>query len=298
MKLLLNIDGGGVRGYFPLLILNYIEKKINKKISDIFDYYSGVSASSIILAGLLTKYSIDDTIQLFKNVSKNIFYRSYFHIIKSGSGLFDSKYTDYYINLELQKYFNDIKLTDIKKPFTILTYDIQNSSPKCWHSHNEKHDHYLWEIIRSSTAAPVYFPPYKLNEHVLIDGGVVANNLSEFIFTHALVHFGPDEEFYQISIGTGNFNPTPTTIPTGLWSWSGNLINVFFNASSTYEMNTLKKLSKIEKLKHFHRLDINLNQDILLDDYTAFDKMDIIFQQWLTTNQTLLDQICFELSQK
>ena len=58
MKRLLNIDGGGVRVYFPLLILDYIEQKTGKNILDLFDYYAGVSASSIILSGLLTKYSV------------------------------------------------------------------------------------------------------------------------------------------------------------------------------------------------------------------------------------------------
>jgi len=45
MKRLLNIDGGGVRVYFPLLILDYIEQKTGKNILDLFDYYAGVSAS-------------------------------------------------------------------------------------------------------------------------------------------------------------------------------------------------------------------------------------------------------------
>jgi patatin-like phospholipase/acyl hydrolase len=81
MKKLLNIDGGGVRVYFPLLILNYIEKKTNKKIIDLFDFYSGVSASSIILAGLLTNYSVEEIIKKFKTLSAQIFYKSYLYSI-------------------------------------------------------------------------------------------------------------------------------------------------------------------------------------------------------------------------
>ena len=67
MKKLLNIDGGGVRVYFSILILNYIEEKTGKEIIDLFDYYSGVSASSILLSALLTKYKLKDIIQLFKD---------------------------------------------------------------------------------------------------------------------------------------------------------------------------------------------------------------------------------------
>jgi len=290
MKKLLNIDGGGVRVYFPLLIMNYIEKKTNKKITDIFDFYSGVSASSIILSGILTKYSVEEIIRLFKEISHIIFYKSYYYTIKSVFGLLNSKYPDYYINQEFEKFFTGLKLADVKKPLSILTYDLANSKPICWHSYHDTHMEYdLWKLVRGSTAAPTYFPPFELNSHTLIDGGVVTNNLSELIFTHALVYYGQQEDFFQISIGTGNYNPKPAQTPSGMWSWAGSLINVFFNASASYEMSTLKKLSKIENLKHFYRLDINLDEDITLDDYTAFDKMDQIFDQWLEHNQAHLD---------
>ncbi len=295
MKRLLNIDGGGVRVYFPLLILNYIEQRTGKKILDLFDYYSGVSASSIILSGLLTKYSVKEIIDLFKELSKVIFYKSYYYSITSGFGLLSSKYPECYINEEFQKFFKDMKLSDVKKPLSILTYDLANSKPICWHSYSCASDYNLWEIVRGSTAAPTYFPPYKLESHLLVDGGVVTNNLSELIFTHALTHFGKEENFFQLSIGTGSYNPKPHNAPSGLLSWSGSIINVFFNASASYEMGQLKKLSLIENLKYFYRVDINLETDITLDDYNAFDQMDQIFTKWLEANIDYLNNICDDL---
>ena len=297
MKKLLNIDGGGVRVYFPLLIMNYIEKKTNKKIIEIFDFYSGVSASSIILSAILTEYTVEEIIKQFKEISKTIFYKSYFYTMSSGFGLFNSKYPDCYINNEFQNFFKGLKLADAKKPLSILTYDLANSKPICWHSFHDTHKEYdLWKLIRASTAAPTYFPPFVLDSHTLIDGGIVTNNLSELIFTHALVYYGQQEDFFQLSIATGNYNPNIIHTPNGLYSWSSSLLNVFFNASASYEMNTLKKLSKIENLKHFYRLEINLEEDITLDDYTAFDQMDQIFAKWLKENQSYLDNICEELN--
>ena len=52
---------------------------------------------------------------------------------------------------------------------------------------------------------------------------------------------------------------------------------------------------KYENLKQFHRLDIQLDKDIQLDDYTAFDKMDWIFCNWLSENNDLMNLICQEL---
>jgi hypothetical protein len=38
----------------------------------------------------------------------------------------------------------------------------------------------------------------------------------------------------------------------------------------------MKQIGKINNLKHFFRIDLLLDEYIQLDDYTTFDKMDII----------------------
>jgi len=299
MKKLLNIDGGGIRIYLSLLILKYIENKTNKKIIDMFDYFAGVSASSIILAGLLTRYSVDDMIKIFKEIANKIFYRSYYYSLISGFGLFNSKYPDYYINEEFKRVFEDMKLSDVKKPLSILTYDLETNKPVSFHSYKctgtPNNDYKLWELVRSSTAAPTYFPPYVLDNYTLIDGGVVTNNLSEYIFINALEHFGKDEEYSQLSIGTGLYIRKFETLPGGLWSWSGSIMDVLFSATANYEMSTLNKISHFEKLKTYNRIDIELNEPIIMDDYTAFDKIENIFNMWLNLYQQDLDKICSEL---
>jgi patatin-like phospholipase/acyl hydrolase len=294
MKKLLNIDGGGVRVYFSLLILNYIEMKTNKNILELFDYFAGVSASSIILAGLLTKYTVKDMLKIFKDISSKIFYRSLYQIVSSGFGLFYSKYTDDNINIELKKLLENFKLNDCKKPLAVLTYDLNSSKPICFYSYQDTNQD-LWEVVRGSTAAPTYFQPYKLNDYNLIDGGVVTNNLSEMTFIDALNQYGNMEEYFQLSIGTGVYNKRFTETPSGLWSWSGSILDIFFNATSSYEMLSLNKISKYENMKAFHRVDITLDQDIKLDDYTSFDLMDSIFDQWLELNKDYMDTICDQL---
>ena len=128
-KKILNIDGGGVKVYLSLLLLDYIEKKTNKKIIDIFDFYSGVSASSIVLGGLLIDYSVSDMIDMFKNISTNIFSIPYYYKIYSGFGLFNSTYPDYNINNQLEQLCNNKKLCDASKPLSILTYDMNSLKP-------------------------------------------------------------------------------------------------------------------------------------------------------------------------
>jgi uncharacterized protein len=289
MKKILTIDGGGVRVYFSLLMLKYIESKINKSIKDIFDFYSGVSASSIILTGLLTKYSLDDTITMFKELSKQIFYRSYFYMIHSGFGLIKSKYTSYYINKILNEKYPTEKITDIHKPYLILSYDIKNNKPILFKSYNDNKDILLWEIIRASTAAPTYFPPYLWSDKILVDGGVSTNNLSEITLLEAMNLFKQDD-YLQLSLGTGTFINKINKIPSGILSWAPQIVDVLFNATESYDILELKKLLKIEKVQYF-RLDIELEQDIILDDYNSFSLMDTIFNKWLEQNKNKLDEI-------
>ena len=301
MKKLLNIDGGGVRVYLSLLILQYIEDKTNKNILEIFDYFAGVSASSIILSGLLTKYTVRQMILLFKEIAQKIFYRSYYHMITSGFGIFDNKYSEDAINLELQLLLAGYKLQDTIKPLSILTYNLSSSKPKCFYSYDKPIknttdlDGYdLWKVVRASAAAPTYFTPMTIDMEHFIDGGVVTNNLSEMTFIDSLNYFGSDEKFCQISIGTGVYNPKYTYLPSGIWSWSGRIVDVFFDATSNYEMITLNKLSKFENLD-FNRIDIELDREILLDDCNAFDKMDTIFSLWVECHQEYLNDIIQKL---
>ena len=303
MKKLLNIDGGGVRVYFSLLILEYIENRTNKKILDLFDYFSGVSASSIVLSGLLTKYSVKEMITRFKEISSKVFYRSYYHMITSGFGFFDSKYNDYNINSELQLLFAGMKLHDCIKPLSILTYDMNTSKPVCFYSYKdinmisegELPGYDLWKIIRGSTAAPTYFPPYIAYNMNMVDGGVVANNLSELTFIDSLNYFGQKETYMQVSIGTGIYNPKNKDVPSGIWSWSGAIVDTFFSASSGNMMIALDKISKFENLKNFYRIDIELQNEIKLDDYSAFDMMERIFENWMDNNHEYLNSICDDL---
>jgi len=58
---ILSIDGGGIKGIVPAVVLNHLEKYLkqlsnnpNARIIDYFDLFSGASTGAIIIAGLLT----------------------------------------------------------------------------------------------------------------------------------------------------------------------------------------------------------------------------------------------------
>ena len=293
-KKILNIDGGGVKVYLPLLILNYIEKKTNKKIIDIFDFYAGVSASSIILSGLLIGYSVEDMLKMFKDISYNIFSIPYRYRITSGFGLLYAKYPDEGINSQLEKLCNNSKLSDIKKPLSILTYDINSNLPINYSSVKDNNDILLWKVIRASSSAPTYFSSFDIDEYTLIDGGMVVNNMCEYAFINALNYFDNECNFIQLSLGTGIFNKKNKK-PNTILDWFDIILTMKFNISTLYEDIMIRDLVKSNSKNEYNRFDFNLESSIRLDDYTAFDKMDKIFENWLENNKLQLDEFILKL---
>lgn len=52
MKKILSIDGGGIRGLIPALVLAEIEKRAGQPISKCFDLIGGTSTGGILALGL------------------------------------------------------------------------------------------------------------------------------------------------------------------------------------------------------------------------------------------------------
>ena len=244
---------------------------------------------------LLTKYSVKELISMFESISKKMFYRSWCDVFTSFNGILYSKYSDYYIEQEFKEIFGDTRLHQVKKPLSILAYDLLSHSPVSFESWSDENSNIkLWKAIMGSTAAPTFFPPLFYDTHMLIDGGVITNNLSDFTYQSAKKFYGPDEKFLHVSIGTGRYLPKITWKPSGLWAWSG-LFGVLFSASANYKMNKLLTRPKIPNQPGFYRFDYVLQTDIILDDSNSFEKIKGIFDTWLVNNKAQLDQLCEEL---
>ena len=71
-KYILSVDGGGIRGIIPAIILAEIESRTKKLISQIFDLMAGTSTGGIIVARLCKsnklQYSANDLVELLPRV--------------------------------------------------------------------------------------------------------------------------------------------------------------------------------------------------------------------------------------
>ncbi|MEH7885224.1 CBASS cGAMP-activated phospholipase [Bacillus sp. JJ1609] len=203
MKMLC-IDGGGIRGVFPIAILQAIEEEYQKPVAELFDVIAGTSTGSIIASSAALSTKMDKVMESYLSYGEKIFVR------KAKVGLFKSVYSDRYLRRLLKKAFGEIVLGDISKPLIIPAVDITHGKPyvhRSAYGFSEKEvlNVKLWDAVLSSCSAPIYFPPNNVNNQYLsIDGGLWANNPSLVCVTEALHHFKAElTDIKILSIGTG-----------------------------------------------------------------------------------------------
>ena len=134
-KYILSVDGGGIRGIIPAIILAEIEKRARKPISQIFDLMAGTSTGGIVVAGLCKKndqgkpqYSANDLVELYQKYGPYIFKSSFFR--RSILSWFNcAQYPYKNIESVLEKYFGDDILKNTLSKVLITSYDIHNNCP-------------------------------------------------------------------------------------------------------------------------------------------------------------------------
>lgn len=197
-KVILSIDGGGIRGIIPGQILLHTEKLLqditsdkNRRIADHFDLIAGTSTGGILACAYLLpgedgkpKYKAPDVVKIYFERGQDIFTNTLLHRIKSLGGVLDEKYMAEGLEIALNDYFGNVKLSELLKPTLITAYDIRRRKAKFFTQHDAgkpASDFYVRDVARATASAPGYFQVANIRSmskefYPLIDGGVFANN--------------------------------------------------------------------------------------------------------------------------
>ena len=159
------IAGGGVYGIIPCNFLRTLCPKSLEKI----DVIGGTSVGGILALHLS---SHGDTVKLyddFKNNVSNFFVRKLDNLINP----FSSKYNVDSLEQSLKKILT-LKVSQCQKSFVVPSFSLRSVSPVIFHNFDESYHHMkIWKIARSTSAAPMFYPPF--SENILIDGGILQN---------------------------------------------------------------------------------------------------------------------------
>ncbi len=319
---ILSIDGGGIRGLIPALVLDAIEQELRQPIARSFDLIAGTSTGGILAVGLTTpgangqpKYTPAALADLYRKEGGRIFSSTFAHKLVSVFSLNGPKYDASGIESVLQQYFGGARLKDSLTEVLVTSYEIdQLRDPFFFSSRMAKqqatYDFPAWQVARATSAAPTYFPPLKLaanpgDDHpyyALVDGGTFANNPALCAYAEARANDGVSD-ILIVSVGTGQRQdaiPYDSARGWGLLRWARTIIDVVFDGVADTVDYQLKQLLPALATGHvrYFRLQAALDADETNMDDTSADNLDRLqatAQKVVADNHDLIVQLCAEL---
>jgi len=275
---ILSIDGGGIRGVFPAHILQCVQERLGIDVFDYFDMIAGTSTGSIIAAGIACQKQPSEMVSLYQKHGADIFgqrKKSWWPSrIKQGV---HSKYENNNLKTVLHDEFGDTKLGDIKKPLLIPATDIGHGGVhvfKSSYSNSFTRDKNVAvkQAVLASCSAPAFFDPAKVDNYLLADGGVWANNPALAAVIDAQYRLDVDMKDIRIlSIGTGQSKTAYGTDNCKDWGlltgWKNlEFISFLLSLQAQSTQNYLQLMLKDDQLI---RLNFESDNPLPLDDVSV-----------------------------
>ena len=273
---ILAIDGGGIRGLIPAIVLAELERRAGAPVSSLFGLLAGTSTGGIVAAGLTVpdvsgrpRYRAEDMVEIYSQDGPQIFRRSLARRLRSACGLLEEKYDDAALRKVLQRYLGEARVSAAVTPLLLTAYELESRSPyfvKSWRARVEPdRDILMREAARATTAAPSYFepalvrPPAGGGRLSLVDGGVFATNPAMCAYAEA-ARMAPGEPVRLVSLGTGRLiRPIrhERAVGWGSAQWMRPLIGVVFDGvAETVDYQFAQLLGN----ERYHRFQLSLTR--------------------------------------
>lgn len=265
MKRGLAIDGGGLFGIGPAAVLAAASPSLSR-----LDFVAGTSVGGILAAMVSAGVPPESYTDLFAKHGDKIFPGYWWRHRK----LFTPKYPDDGLNEVLQQVFGTRTFGEARIPTFITGVDLNGEDLRVFFSEGPDADMQMWEVVRSTVAAPTYFAPWK----GVSDGGIMANNPSMVALAGLRREMGVDTDDVSLfSLGTGLRTANTNTSDTGGWSlvrWGTKIIQMLLSGSANGMHGYFaRSLIGDRLLRH----DFPLRRDMDMDDPAIVKKL---LTQW------------------
>jgi uncharacterized protein len=313
----LAIDGGGMRGIVPALILAEIEKRTGKPIAAQFDLIAGTSTGAILALGLtrpadsdVTKpaFAADDLVNFYRQRGRNVFPRS-FRLLRKLRWMFSPKYNPAELESLLNQYFSDVQFQEALTNVLVPAYDI-GGHRRIWFSQWSTPTLLMRDVLRGAIAAPTYIPPVRFavtkdispkGYVTLVDGGLFANDPSPEALSRSgnmrLDHEHRDNSLLLLSLGTGA-NATDYSFEEA-WRWGAvGWVNPLLEIAVDVRPNEAE-VERLMQGKDYVRLQLDFKGKAPeLDDSSdwAVGELTAQTQKLIDKEKTTLDLVALSLS--
>jgi patatin-like phospholipase/acyl hydrolase len=208
-KRILSIDGGGIKGVFPISFLAEIESALGlKSVANYFDLIAGTSVGGIIALGLGLGLTAQEMADFFVKQGPSIFPE---HVIPTSTLRLlwgHERYRPDPLREALQRVFGEKTLADSRVRLLIPSFDATQADIHIYKTAHHQRlgvDYRLTavEVAMATAAAPTYFPAYDSKHCItLVDGGIWANNPVVFAVVEGVTLLGwKGSEIDVLSLG-------------------------------------------------------------------------------------------------
>ncbi len=293
-KVVLSLDGGGVRGKFSFGMCNLLALASEKPLSKVFDLILGVSVGSFI--GAVIAFGMLDDKQTQTSIYNHI-YAEMIDIFRAKNDfglLLAPRYDGIGKRATLRRIFGQKTLGEVKTPFAVVCATM-GGRPHVFKSWDKIHSQIsVVDVLDASSAVPIYFPPVQIGNRHFIDGGVRANKPLILTYLCATELFGT-HQFKILSIGTQATCELKISAEdvknAGAISWIGyGLIDILTGIADDTEVLLMDELLGPY---NFRRIYCDCGK-IALDDMSAksdSDLQDAIANKWQNSGDKLLEFI-------
>lgn len=303
---ILTIDGGGVRGIIPAIVLGEIERRTGHHPTELFDVIAGTSTGSLLAMSMISpggdgrpRYPASSAADAYEEFAPKIFPRQRWAQIR---GLLHEKYSAEGLEAALQEFLGDTRFSDALVHTLVPTYDLMSQDILVFDSAlsaQSDDDMLMRHVVRGATAAPTYFDPFILSppmsnrKRVLLDGGLYANNPSVLALTQVASHY-TGADVLVVSLGTGQTVARSTSDDGQDWGvaqWAKPLLYVVANSTNKVIDFELQHFLGSER---YHRFQVELPSECDLDDASPenFRRLRVLGDALVTKNNVAIDRVC------
>ncbi|KAL5712677.1 hypothetical protein ACHQM5_014823 [Ranunculus cassubicifolius] len=227
---LLSIDGGGIRGIIPGIVLAFLESKLQEldgedaRIADYFDLIAGTSTGGLLTTMItapnkdnrpltaakdITSFYLEHGPKIFPQNAKTMILGPLMSFFGAIAG---PRYDGKYLCSTLKDILGETRLNQTLTNVLITAFDIKLLQPILFTTHEAKmkelKNPLLSDICVSTSAAPTYLPAHYFETKDsngetcafdLIDGGVAANNPTNVALSHVSMEIkNKNPDFYPV----------------------------------------------------------------------------------------------------
>lgn len=293
---ILSIDGGGLRGVIPAIILRKLSQSTKEPIWRYFDLVTGTSTGGIIALAVVLNKPLDEIEELYKTLGKKLFIkpsprkkidsaRHYINAWKTGS-LYNPELLLSFLEKEFKIEREDgtkenALIKDAQTRLCIPTFDITHGKIVLFKTPHivirpdrrqftDDANKEMYKVAAATSAAPIFFNTSSVENSYFIDGGLWANNPEMVGLLEAYRSGFSFDQVKLLSIGTGSYvfqRETSVAKKMHLKDWG---LTGVVEATLEAQTQAAAKMSRLFLDDRNHtRLQYEFKKNIPMDDVSS-----------------------------